>query len=191
MNNNIYKSKRININSNYNKPYYSTKNSYIIRSPTLNTNKKMNFINNKNVGCRKILFDYDGMKGGKIEKYFDKKNSNDEKYIIETTSPKKVYDKINQEIEIIENEENDEENELQFRVRRNFGDNYKYFERNISPLKNCNNKTFHNRRSPAHVFGYEHYFILENSNNRLIVSPWPIIGRKRRINSEENVRKYF
>ena len=162
MNNNIYKSKRININSNCNKPYYSSKNTYIIRSPKLNTNKKMSFVNNKNVGCRKILFDYDGMKGGKIEKYFNKKNSNDEKYIIETSSPKKVYDKINQEIEIIENEENNEENELQFRVRRNFGDNYKYFERNEvrSPCKY--EKTYHFRRSPVHVYGNQNYIIKDN-----------------------------
>ena len=96
-------------------------------------------------------------------------------------------------LEELYNNENKERNivQRQLSFRKYYGDNYKYFERNISPLKNGNNKTFHNRRSPAHVFGYEHYFILENSNNRLIISPWPIIGRKRRINSEENVRKYF
>ena len=56
----------------------------------------------------------------------------------------------------------------QLSFRKYFGDNYKYFERNESPIKDSNNITFHNRRSPAHVFGYENYFILENSNNRLL-----------------------
>ena len=59
LDNNLNKSKRIYIDNNYNKPYFSTKNSYIIRSPTINANQKMSFVNNKNVGCRKIIFDYD------------------------------------------------------------------------------------------------------------------------------------
>ena len=161
-NNNLNKSKRIYIDNNYNKPYFSTKNSYIIRSPTINANQKMSFVNNKNVGCRKILFDYDRMKGGKFEKFLEKQNSNDEKYIIGETSSKKVNNKINTEIEIFENEENNEENELQFRVMRNFGDNYKYLERNEvrSPFKY--EKTYHFRRSPVHVYGSQNYIIKDN-----------------------------
>jgi hypothetical protein len=158
------KNKRIYIDKNYNKSYYSTKNSYIIRSPTKNTNKKMSFINNKNVGCRKILFDYDRIKGGEIGKFFNKKNSNsnDQKYINGSTSSKKANDKSSQEIEIFENEENDEENELQYRVRRNFGDNHKYFERNEvrSPCKY--EKTYHFRRTPTHVYGNQNYIIKDN-----------------------------
>jgi hypothetical protein len=166
--NNLFKSKRIYIDNNYNKPYYSTKNSYIIRSPTINGNKKMTFINDKNVGCPKIIYDYDRMRGGKIEKFLEKKNSNDEKYIIGTTLSKKVYDKMNKkniknkEIEIFENEENGEENELQFRVTKNFGDNYKYLERNEirNPCKY--EKTYHFRRSPVHVYGHQNYIIKDN-----------------------------
>ena len=169
MNNKLYKSKRIYIDKNYNKSYYSTKNSYIIRSPTVNTNKKKSFINNKNVGCRKILFDYDRIKGGEIGKFFNKKNSisNDQKYINGTTSSKKVYDKSSQEIEIFENEEN----ELQYRVRRNFGDNYKYFERNEvrSPCKY--EKTYHFRRSPIHVYGNQNYIIKDNK--KIFISTLP------------------
>ena len=162
MNNNLEQSKRICIDNIYNKPYYSTKNSYIIRSPTVNTNKKMSFINNKNNGYRKKLFDYDRIKRGKIDKYFNKKSSNDEKYINGIISPTKVNEKNNEEIEIFENEEIDEENELQFRVRRNFGDNYKYFERNEvrSPCKY--EKTYHFRRSPVHVYGNQNYIIKDN-----------------------------
>ena len=45
----------------------------------------------------------------------------------------------------------------QLSIRKCFGDNYKYLERNESPLKI--DKIIHNRRSPAQVFGYEKYFI--------------------------------
>lgn len=77
----------------------------------------------------------------------------------------------------------------QLSFRKYFGDNYKYFERNLSPLKE--NNTFHNRRSPVHVFGYENFFILEDAKNRLLVSPSPIRRKKRRTNSEINVERYY
>ncbi len=162
---NNLKSKRIYIDNNYNKPYYCTKNSYIIRSPTINGNKKMTFINDKNVACPKTIYDYDRMRGGKIEKFLEKKNSNDEKYIIGTTLSKKVYDKMNKNnkgIEIFENEENGEEDDIQFRVTRNFGDNYKYLERNEikSPCKY--EKTYHFRRNPVNVYGHQNYIIKDN-----------------------------
>ena len=118
---------------------------------------------------------------------------------------KRIYNKIKERqfrtthhrpkknIEDLFNNENKENRKMhkQLSFIKYFGDNYKYFERNESPIKDSNNITFHNRRSPAHVFGYENYFILENSNNRLIISPWPIISKTRRLNSEENNRKYF
>ena len=77
----------------------------------------------------------------------------------------------------------------QLSFRKYFGDNYKYFERNLSPLKE--NNTIHNRRSPAHVFGYENYFILEDAKDRLLVSPSPIRSKKKRTNSETNIAKYY
>ena len=77
----------------------------------------------------------------------------------------------------------------QLSFRKYFGDNYKYFERNLSPLKE--NNTFHNRRSPAHVFGYENYLILEDAKNRLLVSPFPIKRKKKRKNSETNISKFY
>ena len=164
--NNLYKSNRIYIDNNYNKPYYSRKNSYIIRSPTINANKKMTFINDKNVGCPRIIYDYDRMRGGKIEKFLEKKKSDDDKYIIGTTLSKKVYDKMNKingEIEIFVNEENDEEKDKQFRVTRNFGDNYKYLERNEIRRSPCKyEKTFHFRRNPVHVYGHQNYIIKDN-----------------------------
>ena len=69
----------------------------------------------------------------------------------------------------------------QLSIRKCFGDNYKYFERNESPLKI--DKTLHNRRSPAKVFGYEKYFIIDESNDRLIAT-----NQFRRLNSAENDR---
>ena len=136
-------------------------------------------------------------------------NSSLNKQIITEYKPEqklnKVYNKIKERqyrtthhrpknnIKELSTKENQENNSKQRKLsfRKYFGDNYKYFERNESPLKDFNNTTFHNRRSPAHVFGYENYFILENSNNRLIISPWPIISKKKRLNSDENIRKYF
>ena len=190
--NNLFKSKRIYIDNNYNKPYYSTKNSYIIRSPTINGNKKMTFINDKNVGCPKVIYDYDRMRGGKIEKFLEKKNSNDEKYIIGTTLSKKVYDKMNKknkEIEIFENEENGEENELQFRVTKNFGDNYKYLERNEirSPCKY--EKTYHFRRSPVHVYGHLNYIIKDNKKIFIKTLPKGKIIRLYRNNNNSNCNR--
>ena len=73
-------------------------------------------------------------------------------------------------------------------LRTYFGDNYNYFERNESPIKV--DKTFHNRRSPAHVFGWEKYFIIEDSNDRLFASCYPYNSINRRLNSEENYKKY-
>ena len=187
--NNLFKSKRIYIDNNYNKPYYSTKNSYIIRSPTINGNKKMTFINDKNVGCPKIIYDYDRMRGGKIEKFLEKKKSNDEKYIIGTTLSKKVYDKMNnmnKEIEIFENDENGEENDIQFRVTKNFGDNYKYLERN--EIKNpCKyEKTYHFRRSPVHVYGHQNYIIKDNKKIFVKTLPKGKIIRLYRNNDNSN-----
>ena len=74
----------------------------------------------------------------------------------------------------------------QLSIRKCFGDNYKYFERNESPLKV--DKTFHNRRSPAHVFGYENYFIIDDSNDRLIASSYACRNNYIRLNSGENIR---
>jgi hypothetical protein len=184
--NNLFKSQRIYIDNNYNKPYYSKKNSYIIRSPTINGNKKMTFINDKNVGCPKVIYDYDRMRGGKIEKFLEKKNSNDEKYIIGTTLSKKVYDKMNKEIEIFENEENGEENELQFRVTKNFGDNYKYLERNEikSPCKY--EKTYHFRRSPVNVYGHQNYIIKDNKKIFIKTLPKGKIIRLYKNNNNSN-----
>jgi len=170
MNNNLYQNKIIYLDNNYNKPYYYSKNSYMIRSPIINTNKEMSFINNEDVGCRKILFSYDRMKEGK---FLEKKISIDEKYINRaiSSSSKKGYDKINQEIEIFENEENDEQNKLQFRVMRNFRDNYKYFERNEvrSPYKY--EKTYHFRRSPIHGYRNQNYIIKDNK--KIFISTLP------------------
>jgi len=189
LDNSLFKSKRIYIDNNYNKPYYSTKNSYIIRSPTINGNKKMTFINDKNVGCPKVIYDYDRIRGGKIEKFLEKKNSNDEKYIIGTTLSKKVYDKMNnmnKEIEIFENDENEEEKDIQFRVTKNFGDNYKYLERNEinNPCKY--EKTYHFRRSPVHVYGHQNYIIKDNKKIFIKTLPKGKIIRLYRNNDNNN-----
>ena len=68
--------------------------------------------------------------------------------------------------------------------RKYFGDNYRYFERNESPIKEDN--TFHKRRNPFYVFGYENFLILEDSNSKLVE---PILKIKNRLNSEGNIRK--
>ena len=75
-------------------------------------------------------------------------------------------------------------NHKKLSLRKDFGDNYQYFERNESPYKI--DKTFHNRRSPVHVFGYENYFIIDETNDRLIASS--IYNKKKlnRLNSEGN-----
>ena len=74
----------------------------------------------------------------------------------------------------------------QLSLRKYFGDNYKYFERNESPLKI--DKTFHRRRSPAHIFGYENYFIIEDSNDRLIATNLDYNKKFKILNSEGNNR---
>ena len=76
----------------------------------------------------------------------------------------------------------------QLSLRKYFGDNYNYFERNESPVKV--DKTFHSRRNPAHVYGYENYIILEDTNDRLVASRIPYYKKLRRLNSERNNNKF-
>ena len=91
----------------------------------------------------------------------------------------------NKEIELKKIFDNKLHHHKQLSIRKCFGDNYKYFERNESPVKI--DKTFHNRRSPAKVFGYENYFIIDDSNDRLIATSYDC-KNFRRLNSEGNVR---
>ena len=93
---------------------------------------------------------------------------------------------MNKEIEIFENDENGEENDIQFRVTKNFGDNYKYLERN--ELKNpCKyEKTYHFRRSPVHVYGHQNYIIKDNKKIFVKTLPKGKIIRLYRNNDNSN-----
>ena len=97
--------------------------------------------------------------------------------------------KKNKEIEIFENEENGEENELQFRVTKNFGDNYKYLERNEirSPCKY--EKTYHFRRNPVHVYGHLSYIIKDNKKIFIKTLPKGKIIRLYRNNNNSNCNR--
>lgn len=76
----------------------------------------------------------------------------------------------------------------QLSLRKYFGDNYKYFERNESPNKK--DRIFHKRRSPAHVFGWENFAILKDTNDRLIASSLAFTNKYKRLNSEGNGRNF-
>lgn len=164
----LNKGQKINLNSNFRKPYYTTKNSYIIRSPTKGQNKRMSFMNDKNYECPKNIIEYEDIIGGKIEKILEKRNSKDKNYIISTTSSKKIYDRERlsnkkEEIEIhINDDYEDDINDNKFNTLKNFGDNYKFLE--IKNIRNHskNGNTFHCRRSPIHVFGVQNFVIKDN-----------------------------
>ena len=152
--------------------------------PAKHCNKNLNISNSPQINQSRNILLTENQSVQKINRIYNK---------IKERQYRTTHHRPKKNIEDLFNNENKENRKIlkQLSFRKYFGDNYKYFERNESPIKDCNNTTFHNRRSPAHVFGYENYFILENSNNRLIVSPWPIISKTRRLNSEENIRKYF
>ena len=152
--------------------------------PAKHCNKNLNISNSPQINQPRNILLTENQSVQKINRIYNK---------IKERQYRTTHHRPKKNIEDLFNNENKENRKIlkQLSFRKYFGDNYKYFERNESPIKDCNNTTFHNRRSPAHVFGYENYFILENSNNRLIVSPWPIISKTRRLNSEENIRKYF
>ena len=152
--------------------------------PAKHCNRNLNISNSPQINQPRNILLTENQSVQKINRIYNK---------IKERQYRTTHHRPKKNIEDLFNNENKENRKIlkQLSFRKYFGDNYKYFERNESPIKDCNNTTFHNRRSPAHVFGYENYFILENSNNRLIVSPWPIISKTRRLNSEENIRKYF
>ena len=177
-NDNILLSKIFNNFSNIKK--FPLKNHY----PAIYRNQNLNLSNSSLINQSRSILLTENKPIPKLKRIYNK---------IKERQFRTTHHRPKKNIEDLFNNENKENRKMhkQLSFRKYFGDNYKYFERNESPIKDSNNITFHNRRSPAHVFGYENYFILENSNNRLIVSPWPIISKTRRLNSEENIRKYF
>ena len=177
-NDNILLSKIFNNFSNIKK--FPLKNHY----PAIYRNQNLNLSNSSLINQSRSILLTENKPIPKLNRIYNK---------IKERQFRTTHHRPKKNIEDLFNNENKENRKMhkQLSFRKYFGDNYKYFERNESPIKDSNNITFHNRRSPAHVFGYENYFILENSNNRLIISPWPIISKKKRLNSDENIRKYF
>ena len=129
---------------NYNYMNNNNNNSYVFRSPLTKKNKSIFFKEEQN-------------------------NHLPQKYInMDKKNP--IINYPRKEIQLTENNEtNYRDYHRKLSLKKNFGDNYKYFERNESPLKD--NKTFHFRRSPVHVYGYENYLIIEDSNHNLVGSP--------------------
>ena len=178
-NKSLHNIRRIYLDNNYkNNKIYSLNNSHIFHSPQIIKNKNMYFIEDKTIENPNLISNHKQINGGKIKNLIEKKQSNDGEYIIETIFSKKIYDKqrINNKID-----ENDKKNINS--SRRDYGDNYQYYERNeVTTLSN--GKIKHIRRSPVHVYGFENY-ILKN-NKKIIVKSPPIKGKLIRIYRNNN-----
>ena len=178
-NKSLHNIRKIYLDNNYkNNKKYSLKNSHIFHSPKIIKTQNMHFIEDKTFDNPNLFTNYKQFNGGKIKNIIEKKKSNDGEYIIETIVSKKMYDKqrINNKI--------DENDERKINCsRKDFGDNYQYYERNeVTTLSN--EKIKHIRRSPVHVYGFENY-ILKNNKKVLLKSP-PIKGKLIRLYRNNN-----
>ena len=125
---------------------------------------------------------YTQIKGGRIENYVENEISKDGKFLVSMTLSKRIMDEeepkprrwkdynkgedmhkngyYREEVEITNEgdpREYEETNKIINKRVRDYGDNYKYFERNenMSPLKVT--ETRQRRREPIHVYGDEYY----------------------------------
>ena len=189
-----------NVNENYRKKYvnenYSEKYSnenYSEKYTNENSSEKYT-----NEYYPKKYTNSQEIKGGRIENYFENDISQDGKYVVSMTLSKKIMDEdelkkirgkyrnnyYKEEIEVDDNDGEKEFEEKKSTINsriRDYGDNYKYFERNEnkSPLKAT--KTFQRRRQPYHVYGNEYYETNEE------VKRYKIYPRK----SQKLIRRYY
>ena len=172
---------------------FSLKHSHIFHSPKIRRSNHMIFMEDKNIDNPNKFINYKHFNGGKIKNLIEKNKSNDGEYIIESISSNKIYDKYkikknDEKKKIYENDEN-KENILNT-SRKDFGDNYRYLERNELKTTISNEKTNHIRRSPVHVYGFENYII---KDNKKILLQSPIKGKLIRIyrNNDKNCKMCF
>ena len=189
-----------NVNENYRKKYvnenYSEKYSnenYSEKYTNENSSEKYT-----NEYYPKKYTNSQEIKGGRIENYFENDISQDGKYVVSMTLSKKIMDEdelkkirgkyrnnyYKEEIEVDDNDGEKEFEEKKSTINsriRDYGDNYKYFERNEnkSPLKAT--KTHQRRRQPYHVYGNECYETNEE------VKRYKIYPRK----SQKLIRRYY
>ena len=189
-----------NINENYRKKY--TNENYSEKYSNENYSEKYTNENSSekytNEYYPKKYTNTQEIKGGRIENYFENDISQDGKYVVSMTLSKKIMDEdelkkirgkyrnnyYKEEIEVDENDGEKEFEEKRSTINsriRDYGDNYKYFERNEnkSPLKAT--ETRQRRRQPYHVYGDEYYETNEE------VKRYKIIPRK----SQKLIRRRY
>ena len=166
---NDYKHRTINLNNSFNNcrkifldkdnnynNLYSIKNQHIVRSP------KIRLINKDNIESPQNYRIYNYYHSGKNKNILPKNITKDGQYVFGVTLPKAIYSKGGYEIEAFKNDKNKEKNSPKLSSRTDFGDNYRYYERNEDKSIKKNGKVNHIRRSPVHVYGFQNYIIRDN-----------------------------
>ena len=194
-NNYLHNRKRIHLDNNNNysfnnnnfKNIYSINTSHISNSPRTRLPKNMSFLYDRNIESPHRYEKYDYFRGGKILNSLEKNKSKDGKYEIETTLSKIIYDKQDEEIKTIENEQ--ENHSRKNSSKTDLGDNYKYYERKETKTPIKNEKINHIRRTPVHVYGFENY--ITKDNKKIYLKTPPIKGKLIRLyrnNDNKNCR---
>ena len=169
-------------NNNNFKNIYSIKNSHISNSPRTRLPRNISFIYDRNIDGPHRYEKYDYFRNGEILNSLEKNKSKDG-----TTLSKIIYDKQDEEIKIIENDE--EKHSRKFSSKKDFGDNYKYYERKEAKTPIKTEKINHIRRTPVHIYGFENYILKDNK--KIYIKTPPIKGKLIRLyrnNDNKNCR---
>ena len=198
-----YKTNRYNTDK-INRNFYNYKyNTIDINNRTYNENE------NEYESNHKKYRNYTNFNGGRIENYFENTISQDGKYLVSMTLSKRIQDEEDEEPkyrggkdygrwgnkyrndyyreEMEYNEEREpreyEESRRTINKRvRDYGDNYKYFERNENRSPQRVTETKQRRRGPVHVYGNEYYETNEEINRYKDYYP---------IRTEKKITRYY
>jgi len=162
---NNYRKILLDKDNNYNN-LYSIKNQHIVRSP------KIRLINKNNIESPQNNRIYNYYHSEKNKNILPKNTTKDGQYVFGAPLSKSIYNKHRDEIEVFENDKIKEKNSSKLMSsRRDFGDNYKYYERNEDKSIKRNEKVNHIRRSPVHVYGFQNYIMKDNKKIYLKTPP--------------------
>ena len=153
-----YNSNNYNCN-NYNHNNYnifSLNNHNIVRSPKMRLPR---VIENQRVLQTEYNF-YNGKQSENSQRNIGRKN---------------ICDKKVEEIQVLENEDSNEKESIKISPRRDFGDNYRYYERKEVKIPKKDGKINHIRRSPVHVYGFQNYIMKDNK--KIYLKTPPIRGK--------------
>ncbi len=154
-----YNSNNYNCNNNNHNNYniFSLNNHNIVRSPKMRLPR---VIENQRVLQTEYNF-YNGKQSENSQRIIEKKNICDKKKV--------------EEIQVFENEDSNEKESIKISPRRDFGDNYRYYERKEVKIPKKDGKINHIRRSPVHVYGFQNYIMKDNK--KIYLKTPPIRGK--------------